>query len=126
MKFDDLIGVPFRTHGRDTDGFDCYGLAIEVSRRYGNELPDFQYKHSNTDTVCKNYTSVIKELGEKISKAETPEESDLILFYDEKNRATHIGVALDKYRFIHCDNAGVRVLRFDYYGKKFEVFRWHK
>lgn len=126
MEFEELIGIPFKTHGRDLNGFDCYGLAIYVSRGFGHELPDFQYKHANTDTVSANYTSVIAELGERIEKVRFPNREDLILFFDDKHRATHIGVAIDKYRFIHCDAQGVRVSRFDSYGKSFEVYKWQK
>ena len=41
VELNDLIGVPFKNGGRDKSGYDCYGLAIEVYRRYGIELPDY-------------------------------------------------------------------------------------
>ena len=38
----DLIGVPFVNHGRDIhDGLDCYGLVMEVFRRYGKHIPEY-------------------------------------------------------------------------------------
>ena len=38
----DLIGVKFVSGGRDVGtGLDCWGLAMEIYRRYGMELPDF-------------------------------------------------------------------------------------
>ena len=41
----DLLGVPFKVHGRGRDGLDCWGLAIEVFRRYGTRLPDCWYEN---------------------------------------------------------------------------------
>lgn len=40
----DLLGVPFKVHGRGKDGLDCWGLAIEVFSRYGIRLPDCWYE----------------------------------------------------------------------------------
>ena len=38
----DLIGVPFVNGGRSTSlGLDCWGLVMEVFRRYDQTLPDF-------------------------------------------------------------------------------------
>lgn len=40
----DLLGVKFKVHGRSIkEGFDCYGLAIEVLRRNGITLKDAFY-----------------------------------------------------------------------------------
>lgn len=45
MKVDrDLIGVPYKIHGRTLDGLDCYGLAIEFLKRNGLELKDVFYE----------------------------------------------------------------------------------
>jgi cell wall-associated NlpC family hydrolase len=38
----DLIGKPFLDGGRGHDAFDCWGLALEVYRRHGIELPDYR------------------------------------------------------------------------------------
>jgi cell wall-associated NlpC family hydrolase len=38
----DLIGKPFKSGGRGPDEYDCFGLAKEVFRRYGIELPDYR------------------------------------------------------------------------------------
>lgn len=39
---EDLIGVPFVNGGRNVaEGLDCWGLVMEVFRRYGQTIPDF-------------------------------------------------------------------------------------
>lgn len=129
MRVDDLIGARFSVHGRSLkDGFDCYGLAIEVSRRYGHELPDLEYMKSDEYTMNTNYESVLTKLGDEIKKipCEDVSEGDLLLFQDAKGRSTHIGVCLGNGRFIHCDIGGVRVSRIEYYGRKFGAYRWQK
>lgn len=42
----DLVGVPFVPFGRDAKkGLDCYGLVLEVARRYGRPLRDIVKRH---------------------------------------------------------------------------------
>lgn len=41
MRYDDLIGIPYKEHGRSkSEGFDCYGLCVEMCRRAGTPLAD--------------------------------------------------------------------------------------
>lgn len=37
----DLIGKPFLAGGRGPESFDCVGLALEIARRLGKQVPDF-------------------------------------------------------------------------------------
>jgi len=42
LKVGDLVGKGFVNGGRDVDtGLDCWGLVMEVYKRYGITLPDF-------------------------------------------------------------------------------------
>lgn len=44
MTYTDLLGVKYRPHGRSKEeGFDCYGLVIEVLKRNGINLADLYY-----------------------------------------------------------------------------------
>ena len=40
MKYDDLLGAPYKEHGRGNGGYDCYGLVMECCRRNGKILKD--------------------------------------------------------------------------------------
>ena len=47
----DLVGVPFKVHGRSKEeGFDCYGLAMGVERRAGKNLPDAFYSEVKAES----------------------------------------------------------------------------
>lgn len=41
-EWGDLIGVPFARGGRGPENYDCYGLATEMQRRWGRNVPDFK------------------------------------------------------------------------------------
>lgn len=50
QNFTDLLAVKFKLHGRTKiEGFDCYGLAIEVLKRTGITLPDL-WKNKEIET----------------------------------------------------------------------------
>ena len=40
MRYDDLLNVPFKKFGRDKNGYDCYGVVMEMCRRAGTPLRD--------------------------------------------------------------------------------------
>ena len=49
MIVKDLIGIPYKDHGRDFSGMDCYGIAIEVLKRFGKNLPDVFYDKTSIE-----------------------------------------------------------------------------
>ena len=126
LQIDDLLGVRFKNHGRSIqEGFDCYGLAIEVSRRLGHNLLDLWYDRADGDTFAANVDDVCKRMSDLVEETNEQELGNLILFADEAGRMIHIGVFLEKGLFIHTDNGKVRVSRLDdYRRKKRKVYKW--
>lgn len=103
LNFTDLIGVPYKDNGRSIEeGFDCYGLAIEVERRLGNELVDVVYSDHALQLVEEHLPTLNVVKTDKI-------ETGVLLqmtFFEE----LHIGVAIDEKIFIHATiNQGVRI-----------------
>lgn len=47
IKYDDLLSVAYKPHGRGDGGYDCYGLILECCKRAGTPIKDpFQkYEH---------------------------------------------------------------------------------
>lgn len=108
INIDDLIGIPYKLHGRNKEGYDCYGLAIEILKRMGYTLPDLY----------------LGEESEKLNQVPCGDYSDIVLFYDSKGKVNHIGVCLDKNNFIHCDRYGVRVSKLSSVKVERRFFRW--
>lgn len=123
----DLLGVRFVDHGRSiSEGFDCYGLAIEVSKRFGHTLTDVWYEKGSADSFYKNAPAVLESLGNKVEPTTERTGGNLIVFFDGVGRMIHIGVILDDNHFIHCELGGVRVMRIDQYRRnKWRIYKWH-
>ena len=124
VNVDDLIGVRFTSHGRNSsEGFDCYGLAIEVCKRYGHELKDLWYERACPETFMNNADEVIHK--HCVEETNELEEGNCIVFFDTDGNMVHIGVMLDEEHFIHADVGGVRVAELDsYYRKNWKVYKW--
>lgn len=64
MDYTDLLGIKYKIHGRTKEeGFDCYGLAIEVLRRNEINLIDVFYRDLNNISEIKK--SVIESIAHK-------------------------------------------------------------
>lgn len=129
LCIDDLLGVRFRNHGRSiSEGFDCYGLAIEVSKRLGHTLIDLWYERSCEDTFAAEADGMYTKMSEMVEDTREQELGNLILFADEAGRMIHIGVILEKGMFIHAvPCGGVKVTRIeDYHRKNWKVYKWRQ
>ena len=105
----DLLGVPYREHGRSKDGFDCYGFAIEVGRRFGFELPDFDYKRHSDPLFDEKSTGLID--GGMARKIPVPIEGAILLFQNVCGMKNHIGIYMGDGMFAHCGKDGSRMER---------------
>lgn len=94
----DLIGTPFKVHGRSKEeGFDCYGLLIEIYKRQGIELPDINYKSLTEQEAVSNQLHLINRV-EKIDKLE----NNCIIEIAVDNIPMHVGYYIGEGQFIHC------------------------
>ena len=102
LVIDDLLGKPYRDHGRGPDAYDCYGLAIEVERRLGKTLRDVAYDW-NDPQLCRAYAPT---LG--VRRIQSFGRGALVEIVE--GGRLHIGVCLDRQNFIHATrNRGVAV-----------------
>lgn len=87
--FDDLIGKPYKEHGRGLDGYDCYGVCMKVCERIGIKLPE------------------VDELSsEPFYKPEKPQLGDIVLINAGVER--HVGVMLDRLQLLTVYSTGRR------------------
>ncbi len=98
----DLVGIPYKENGRSKTGLDCYGLAIEVEKRFGKNLKDAVYDNHD------------KELSQKWVPLLNVKQTDFIkagsIIEIHIAQTLHIAVALDSKTMIHATtNQGVRI-----------------
>jgi cell wall-associated NlpC family hydrolase len=94
----DLVGIPYKHHGRDASGMDCYGLVIEVLRRAGISVPDVFYP----DTGMETNKTVLNSLEAAIPniRLDKPEEGAVVEIL-VMGQPSHVGVCLGDGTFIH-------------------------
>ena len=105
VSLKDLIGIPYKEHGRSKEeGFDCYGIIVEVMARYGYYIPDVDYKNPE------EHESVFMEEHKKgcYKKVDKPSEPTIIVFRVH-GEPVHTGVYIGEGLFIHATKRGVSV-----------------
>lgn len=119
--FTDLVGCKYKLHGRDENGFDCYGLVLEVEKRFNNFLPDFDYESYTNEYFNDKAVSVIK-MGSAL-KVNSYCEGAILLF--GKGLKDHIGVYIGDGWFIHCNKKGVHLEKVSLLkDKDVEIYIW--
>lgn len=98
----DLVGIPYKENGRTKAGLDCYGLAIEVEKRFGKTLKDAVYENHDKD-LSKKWAPLLNVRRTDFIKAGS-------LIEIHVGGTLHIAVALDEKTMIHATtNQGVRI-----------------
>lgn len=120
--YSDLIGVPFLDRGRDPQkGLDCYGLAIELFRRHGIDLPP--YWVSCVDASLINKTIAEEKENWQLVGIEVVPSLAVVRF--NSGYLNHVLVNIGNGKFIHTGRKiGVRIERFDdsYWRRRYEGF----
>lgn len=127
IEVKDLLGVPFVDGGRDMKGMDCWGLFVEVMRRFGYQVPDYKVSCFDTAGIGGAFQA---EIGswQPVGVA-LPGMAVAMAIHDKApDMVQHFGVALDSRRFIHTlEKTGVLITRFSdpFFSKKIKGFyRW--
>ena len=96
--YSDLIGKPFKYHGRGPDEYDCLGLVIEIFKR--NNIP------IGALTSLEEPSEISSKLAEhsgQLIEIPAPRPLAVVLFCIVPPYVSHMGVILDKYGlFIHA------------------------
>lgn len=99
MKYDDLLGAPYKPHGRGAGGYDCFGLVWEVCRRAGTPIDDpfiDLYKLKNGEEI-----DYIKELNVKeISK---PKKGAIVEI--KNGDFLHVGYMVNHIQVLHTTHS---------------------
>lgn len=114
FDYKDLIGVPFANRGREVaTGLDCYGLAMEVFRRQGIELPEFWISCEDASRIDR--TVAEEKNGGRWIRLERPEAPCLIVLRFNAFKLNHVGIYIGSGKMLHtARKTGVRIERLDH------------
>ena len=101
MNLSDLIGIPYKQHGRDESGLDCFGLIWLIAFRLDKPILDIRNK---------SFDPSLMKLADQmnVKKIDALEPGCVIEMV--KDGRLHLGYAIDKDRMIHSTtNEGVIV-----------------
>lgn len=94
MEIEQYKGIPYKSHGRDNNGLDCWGLVFLVHKeQLGVELP--AWSHLYRDAHCVNLKEIKThtEPFKTWQEVEKPKIGDVALF--EVGRGFHVGLCVD-------------------------------
>ena len=99
-----VIGLPFRPHGRDSRGLDCWGLVCRAYRDLlGRELDDYGGEYDTLKDVERLKGIFARECGTAWSRVERPAPLDVAVIY-RRGRAIHAGLYLGEGRLLHVEH----------------------
>lgn len=117
MDIRKYLAIPFRDHGRDWDGVDCWGLVQLVYREeLGIVMPDLGDLYSDAYARGEVDATVEQAAGEAWTQTvcrgeERPYD---VLVFRRGGLKTHVGLWLEPGRMLHAlEGAGVVAERFD-------------
>lgn len=103
-NLNDLVGKPFAEDGYGPDNYSCYGLAVEIFRRYGIDIP----KTNIAVCACKAATEaeIEKHVGMYWQSIEPSANGTLVapcicLIKAYPGYAQHVGVYIGNGNMIH-------------------------
>ena len=103
MWCNEYIHIPFKEHGREPDGCDCWGLArIIYKEKLGIELPTLlDYKTTKDSRAIADLYEEEHTEWEEIPIGQEKEFD--VLVFKILGLPTHIGVVINKGMMIHCE-----------------------
>lgn len=113
IDLNDLIGKPFSEDGYGPDSYSCYGLAVEVFKRYGIDIP------KTNISVCASKQASQNKIKEHLSLYWQPTDTltvptGLVIQSTNFEFANHLGVYIGQKKIIHITiNRNVVIDRLD-------------
>jgi cell wall-associated NlpC family hydrolase len=99
------LGIPYQHMGRTLGGLDCWGFPKLLYADYGINLFDLHEYEKDWARHGKNL--ILENYYERWLKVQKPILGDLILFRYPLKIVSHVGVFLEKGRFIHATRVGI-------------------
>jgi cell wall-associated NlpC family hydrolase len=121
MNFNKYTSIPFKAHGRDRDGVDCWGLVWMIYKNELNiKLPRYDKEYSDPD----DYREVAALVaGEKSTWVEVPKGEERpgdVLLLKLLGVPCHVATVMENGYMIHIMN------RINAVSERYDVTRWAK
>ena len=114
----DYVGLPFKEHGRDREGVDCYGLVRSIlAERFGLRLPAYVEGYASTEDaedIARIIRGEMAPWREVSAGAERPGDVALIRML---NHPMHVGLVVANGWMLHIED-GIDACRERYDGAK--------
>lgn len=95
IEYQDLVGKPYAYGGRGPEEYDCWGLVMEIYRRKGVELPDYERPES--------WSEVAKlMIQEKQAWTECGQIPGSVIHIRVGRDPHHVGIYIGTNKFIHA------------------------
>lgn len=108
LQTSDLIGKPFRDGAMGPDAWSCWGVAVELFRRYGVELPDYLAE-------CVTVAAGVGEKRKQWVRCSGEIPVPALIVFTTAGICDHLGVYLGNGWFIHAhESSGVQKCRTDH------------
>lgn len=106
MEVGEYIGIPYRVHGRDRTGCDCWGLArLVLGERRGVWLPSFAGDYGGTDFAHRHELARLIDVRRPlvaVSPVSAPEVGDIVLMR-LGGQPCHVGLVTGPGRMLHIE-----------------------
>jgi cell wall-associated NlpC family hydrolase len=112
------LGKPYKHHGRDDSGYDCFGIIIAIYRDLGYTIEDI-YGDYESSRDWKESSLLIENYHKKFDKVDRPQLYDMVLLKNKRDLAVHIGVVIQNDCFIHC-KSGTGVIMSRLYSNEYK------
>jgi cell wall-associated NlpC family hydrolase len=122
-----LIGIPYKSHGRDYKNSDCWGILYLFYRDILNiEIPKYDFGYTNADDLDSVSGKINSHLNEW-KEVKSPVFGDVVLF-NIAGKTVHAGVYLNESDFLHSlsghDSAIDRLDSFAWRKRISSFYRW--
>jgi len=107
---DKMLGIPYKLHGRNFNGVDCWGCIILFYKlAFNYTIKDFQSYNEDTIYQIDYLTQYRKSYFNEWEEVKQPALGDVVLFSLDKKTINHAGILIAPNKFLHACSAGVVV-----------------
>lgn len=115
MRLDQYIGLPFKDHGRDRDGVDCWGLVrLVLMEQYDIHLGDYVYRDTRDQVAIPAAFSTGAVGWQQVEHGQA---GDVVLMR-VGGRPMHVGLVVEAGLMLHVESGDKGAVIESYTGPK--------